>query len=342
MPVLQSLPDHTRRVIMKAARIFVGVFLIASILTIGCGAALAGSSVDLRYGAQYYPGEFVLQGYPELWDKYGLKVEHILFSSGGENNQALISGKCDVNCGSDSKTVGLFNVLGDKVIIIGTIQKGDRYSTVVRADSSYKTWQDLKGKTVGTRLGTGAEQVLRRYFDQQADLSWEDFRWVNLKLEDMIAALQGGSIEAFTAWEPTCAIAEAQGVGSVMRTYGDISLVPVSLHTTEKFAAKHRAEIVKFLAVHLDKADLIKNDPDRAAELAAKAAGAKGYNVSGDAFKRVFKRIDFSLDVNDEILAAINDTAQFLFDEGKIKSVPVIKYDKSFLEEAKELQKSKE
>jgi len=310
------------------------------LLTTNIAVPMAETKTDIRYAGQYYPEEFVLQGYPQLWEKYGLTVEHILFSSGGENNQALISGTADINCGSDSKTVGLFNVLGDKALIIATVQRGDRYSTVVRADSKYTTWQDLKGKTVGTRLGTGAEQVLRRYFDMKEDLSWKDFSWVNIRIEDMIAALQGGAIEAFTAWEPTCAIAEAQGVGRILRTYGDISLVPVLLHTTVEFASTHRSEIVKFLAAHLEKAEIIQRDPDRAAELAAKAASVKGYNVSADAFKRVFKRIDFSIEINDDIIAAINDTAQFLYAEKKIKEVPALKYDKSFLEEAKRLRQS--
>jgi ABC-type nitrate/sulfonate/bicarbonate transport system substrate-binding protein len=326
---------------MKKWRVLRCVILCVFVL---CGTGVdilnAGSKADIRYGAQYYPGEFVLKGYPQLWGKYGLTVEHILFSSGGENNQALISGRADVNCGSDSKTVALFNVLGDKVLIIGTIQKGDRYSTVVRVNSKYKTWYDLKGKTVGTRLGTGAEQVLRRYFDKEQVLSGRDFNGVNLKLEDMSAALQGGAIEAFTVWEPTCAIAEAQGIGRILRTYGDISLVPVSLHTTVKYANEHRSEIVKFLAVHLDKAELIKNDPNRAAELAAKAAGEKGYNVSADTFKRVFRRINFSIEINDDIIDAIENTGQFLYSKKKIKKIPTLKYDESFLEEAKRLQQS--
>jgi sulfonate transport system substrate-binding protein len=306
------------------------------------GAAASGDSADIRYGGQYYPGEFVLQGYPELWGKYGVTVDHILFSSGSENNQALISGKADINCGADSKTVALFNVMGDKAIIIGTIQKGDRYSTVVKPGAPYTSWHDLKGKVVATRLGTGAEQVLRRFFEREKDLSWNDFKWVNMKLEDMIGALQGGSIEAFTVWEPTCAIAEAQGVGKVMRTYGDISVVPVSLHTTKAFAEKHRTKIVSFLAAHLDKAKLIKENPRKAAELAAKAAGAKGYNVSSDAFERVFKRIDFSLDVSDNVKAAINDTVQFLYAQKKISEIPKIEYDLTYLDEARQLQKSKE
>jgi len=292
----------------------------------------------IRYGGQYYPEEFLLKGYPEFWKEYGLNIEHILFSSGTEGNQALIAGEVDVNVGSDSKTVSLFTAIPDRALIIATIQRGDRYSTIVRADSSYQTWYDLKGKTVGTRLGTGAEQVLLRYFDQTDDLSWDDFEWVDLKIEDMIAALENGSIEAFTAWEPTPAIAESQGVGRVLRSYGDIALVPVSVHTTVEFAENHRQEIVRFLAAHIDKVDMINSDPDRAAELAAKAASEQGIDVSADAFKRIFERVDFSLEFDSGALASIEDTAAFLYEKEKIDTIPEFRWDGSFLEEAKRLR----
>ncbi|MCD6108943.1 MAG: ABC transporter substrate-binding protein [Thermoplasmata archaeon] len=309
--------------------------LVGTSLLAGC---IGGEKkVDVRYGGQYYPGEFLLEG-KNFWEKYGLNVEHILFSSGSENNQALISGEIDINCGSDSKTVALFNAIPDRALIIGTLQRGDRYSTVVRADSNYHSWEDLKGKTVATRLGTGAEQVLRRYFEQSENLSWNDFNWVNLKIEDMISALESGTIEAFTAWEPTPSIAEAQGVGRILRTYGDIALVPVCLHTTVEFAQKHREEIVKFLAAQMDKADMIKNNPEKAAQLAAQAASKVGYNVSADAFERVFKRINFIIDFDGKILDAINDTAHFLYEQGKIDKIPQLRWDRSFIEEAKTLR----
>lgn len=303
-------------------------------------APAAADAVDIVYGGQYYPEEFLLQGHPQFWSKYGIRVQHLLFSSGAENNQALISGKCQINCGSDSKTVELFTVLGDNAVIIGTIQKGNRYATVVRADSPYKRWRDLKGKTVATRMGTGAEQILRRYFEKEKDLRWEDFRWVNMKIEDMIAALQAGSIEAFTAWEPTCAIAEARGAGRTLRTYGDVALVPVFLHTTSDFARSHRKEIVRFLAAHLDKAEMIKRNPKQAAQIAARAASAGGYDVPAAAFEQVFKKIDFSLDISDAVLRELQEAAQLLYSEKKIKAVPQILYDRSFLEEAKKLRKA--
>ena len=121
-------------------------------------------TVDIRYGGQYYPGEFLLLGMPELWEKYGIRVQHILFSSGAEGNEALISGKVDINCGADSKTIALFNAIPDQALIIGTLQRGDRYATVVRADSNITSWYDLLkiiGKKVATRIGTGAEGVIR-------------------------------------------------------------------------------------------------------------------------------------------------------------------------------------
>jgi len=312
---------------------------VSVVLLLVLGIALLGGcqsepQMKVRYGGQYYPGEFLLKGHPQFWEDHDLTVEHILFSSGTENNQALISGEIDINVGSDSKTVALFGAIPDRALIIGTVQRGDRYSTIVRTDSPYQTWYDLKGQTVGTRLGTGAEQVLLRYFDQVPDLSWDDFNWVNVKIEDMISALENGSIEAFTAWEPTPAIAEAQGVGRVLRSYGDIALVPVSIHTTVEFAENNHQAVVNFLASHIDKVGMIESDPDQAAQLAAEAASAQGIDVSAEAFKRIFERVDFSLEFDEQVLASIEDTAQFLYEKGKIDAVPEFRWDGSFLEEA--------
>lgn len=298
----------------------------------------------IRYGGQYYPGEFLLYGNPEFWTEYGLTVEHTLFSSGAENNEALIAGKIDINCGADSKTIALFNAIPNDALIIGTVQRGNRYTTIVKTDSDCESWEDLIGKKVATRFGTGAEGVLRKYYSQTysetlgRNYEWDDFEYVNLAIEDMVAALDAGQVEAFTAWEPTPAIAEAQGVGKVLRTYGDIALVPASIHTTKEFAYNNRDLVVAFLASQLDKAEMIMDDPEGAAEIAADAAAEKGIDVSTEAFETVFGRIDFQIQFDYKIIEAIYDTAQFLHQEGKIDKIPTLVYDQTFLEEAKALQ----
>jgi len=310
--------------------IFVFVFAVA----------FAGSAEKeenlIRYGGQYYPGEFLLDGH-DFFSEFGLNVKHTLFSSGTENNEALISGNIDVNVGSDSKSVALFNAIGDKALIIGTVQRGNRYSTMIRKDSTYKDWIDLKGKQVGTRFGTGAEFVLRKYFDSRDDLSWDDFEWVNVKTEDMIAALANGQIEAFTVWAPTGEIAEAQGIAKLLRNYGDVALTPVLIHTTVGFKDKNRDLLVKFLAAHLKKAELIKNDPGLAAQYAAKAAKDKGIDVSADAFRLIFERINFQIEYDEKIIEELKKTAAFLQSQKKIDSIPEFHYDMSLIKDAKKL-----
>lgn len=304
--------------------------LVSILAIIGLGFLIGYLDNDdaLRYGGQYYPGEFLLKGKPELWGE--LQIEHFMFSSGTENNNALLAGDIDVNVGSDSKTAALF-ATRDDLVIIATIQRGDRYSTIVPVDSGYESWYDLKGQVVGTRLGTGAEQVLLRYFDSVDGLSWDDFEWINVKIEDMALMLDSGQIEAFTAWEPTPAIAEARGIGRVLMSYGDVALVPVSVHTTVEYAQNHRKELELFLQAHQRKVDLIESDPRLAAELAAKAASESGVNVPASAFLKIFERVDFSLEFDNDALEALEDTARFLYEKGKIDKVPEFRVDGSFL-----------
>ena len=115
-------------------------------------------------------------------------------------------------------------------------------------------------------------------------------------------------------------------------------MVPASIHTTKQFAYNHRDLIVKFLAAQLDKADMIKNDPEGAAKIAADAAAEKGIEVSAEAFETVFRRINFQIEFDQTIIDAIYDTAQFLYDQGKIDSIPTLVYDPTFLEEATALR----
>lgn len=312
-------------------------FAAALVFVLSCTPKGPGGDVpQLRYGGQHYPCEYVLLASPELWSSRGVVVDHMLFSSGAEGNEALMAGSVDVNCGADTRTIALFNAMPGEALIIGLIQRGDRYVTIVRKDSAYRSWEDLMGRTVATRLGTGAEGVLRQYYSREG-YDWEDFQYVNLKVEDMIASLERGQIEAFTAWEPTPAIAEAKGMGQALMTYGDVSAAPVCLHTTRAFARANETALVRFLAGHLDKAKLIREDPAGAARLAASAASRMGGSVPPEAFETVFARIDFTVDLDPDAIESIHETAGFLYQQGKISMKPELSWDGVFLEKALQL-----
>ena len=74
-------------------------------LTVAC--IMTTEKGEVRYGGQYYPGEFLLFGLgDDIWEKYDINVTHILFTSAGESNEALISGTIDINCGADQHRRG--------------------------------------------------------------------------------------------------------------------------------------------------------------------------------------------------------------------------------------------
>ncbi|MGC9780910.1 MAG: ABC transporter substrate-binding protein [Candidatus Heimdallarchaeota archaeon] len=329
---------------MKLMYKLITIGIVALVVGIGGGIGIGffignntGADIDVRYGGQYYPGEFVLKGISEYWTKYGINVDHRIFASGGENNNAMIAGELDVNCGSDSKTVGLFGSI-DNALIIGTIQRGDRYSTIIPTASAYTSWYDLVGLQVGIKWGTGAEQVCARYFDTVSDLDFDNFTWIPLEVTQMVASLEADDIQAFTAWEHTPSVAVDQGVGKVMMNYGAYAMTPASLHTTTDFAYANPQSIIAFLAGHLDKFDLITEDKNGAANVASDAAEEIGVAISAGAFELIFDKINFQIDFNETVIDAIEDTANFLLSKEKISEVPDLVWDARFIDAAKELQ----
>ena len=83
---------------------------------------------------------------------------------------------------------------------------------------------------------------------------------------------------------------------------------------------------------------MIKTNPEEAAQIAADAATQKGIDVPPEAFETVFGRINFQIEFNYTVIEAIYDTAQFLYDQGKIDKIPTLVFDQTFLDEAEELR----
>jgi ABC-type nitrate/sulfonate/bicarbonate transport system substrate-binding protein len=99
----------------------------------------------------------------------------------------------------------------------------------------------------------------------------------------------------------------------------------------------HRDVLVRFLAAHLEKAQLIREKPEQAAELAAAAAAERNLNISPEAFALIFERINFQVEFQPSLMEELQQTAAFLKEQGKIQEVPEFYYDRSLLADAKEL-----
>lgn len=175
-----------------------------------------------------------------------------------------------------------------------------------------------------------------KYIKDCLDSNWVSSAgpYVDQFEQDMADALADGSIASFTAREPTPAIAQVTTNAEIMMSYGGISVSPVLIHTTREYAQSHQKELVAFLHGQLDKVVLINSYVDEALKIATEVASTYGYDISPEIFKVIFERVDFSLEVDDDVIASLIDTALFLKNTKTIDEIPEFYVDSSFLEEA--------
>ena len=315
---------------MKISSLYVKIFRIILVLsTTLCLSACQKEEQPLHYGGQLYAQEFLLQGL-DVWSPYNLNVEHVLFSQPDDLVEGFLNGTVDIAFFSEIQAARIFSEMGDEPVIIATAESGDRISTLVRANSEFKDWEDLAGKKIALRSGSGEELAVKYYFSIN-NIDWDAFEWFNLPVDKMPEALAEGAMDAITALEPIPAIAQVSDGMDVMQSYGDCCPTPMVLVTTNSYARDNPEKITNFLRGHLDKLVLIENNPIQAARTASEEAQMYDLDISASVFYIVFKRVDFSMQINNDIIFALKYTTRAMHSAGVLEDIPEFRFDTSYL-----------
>lgn len=175
--------------------------------------ALADDAKTLRIGYQKFNSINILKGSGALEKALapqGVKVSWHEFAAGPQLLEALSTGAIDLGHAADAPSV-FAQAAGKPVVYLAAEQPYPRgIGLVVREQDHLTGVQDLKGKRVATGRGWNAQYLLAVAL-QQAGLSYQDITpaYVN-NAADAVAALQSGSVQAVTLWDPFLAAAESQ------------------------------------------------------------------------------------------------------------------------------------
>ncbi|MFJ9380489.1 ABC transporter substrate-binding protein [Streptomyces sp. NPDC101455] len=172
------------------------------------------SAVTLRVGdTGWKVGEAVLK-YAHL-DDTPYKVKWSLFQSGDQQLQAVRAGALDL--ASSSEIPPLFSAAdGNPNFKVVAVQRGTTLNQEVIAPKGSKVTDiaDLKGKKVGYVQNTTAHYFLYELL-KRAGLTWSDIDAKPLLPNDGLAALNGGSIDAFASYGTSVITAHQQGATTV-------------------------------------------------------------------------------------------------------------------------------
>ncbi|MCF0093868.1 aliphatic sulfonate ABC transporter substrate-binding protein [Micromonospora sp. MH99] len=201
-----STSHPPRRRLLTAA--FTAVVLLATAGVSACGgpADAEGHAGKLRIGYQRFGGLSLVKARGATPG-----VEWSLFESGPALTEALKAGSIDI--GQVGEAPPVFAAAAKiPFSIIGTsapIPQGE--AVLVKADSGYRSFADLKGRTIALNKGSNVHWLLVRLLEANK-MTLQDIKVTYLKPAEGRPAFDSGQVDAWVIWDPYFALAEQPGV----------------------------------------------------------------------------------------------------------------------------------
>ncbi|RXZ00023.1 aliphatic sulfonate ABC transporter substrate-binding protein [Fictibacillus sp. S7] len=274
------------------------------------------------------------KAFEKAFEKEGVKVKWSEFASGPPHFEALASGRLDFGAtGGTPLIAGQSGNVDFKAIAVTTDGKKGN-SIIIPKESKIKELKDLKGKKIAVAKGSSAYNFLYMALDQ-AGLSDKDIKVVQLQPDEARPALDNGSVDAWSTWEPYATTAIFQTGAKSLADGEDLNInAPSFLVARTQFTKDHPDLTVLFLKTYERVMKQFIDHPDKVSSDIAKKEKLDPKIVS-----TVLKRSNLILSpTTPEFAKAHQEQADFLYKAGGIKT----KLDTSKVIENKFIEKALE
>ena len=252
------MSDIGRRSALKLAA---GLAAIPSVARAQPAKITIATGVDPSFSAYYVAKE------SGIFTKNGLEVQVNTGPSGSAMVALLIQNQVQSAFGAEQ--AGLLNhALDPNVVVAAEGAMLARWYGIVGKEIA--SMDALKGKRLGIARGSGSE-VFWLAVVNKLKLDPKDYKIVQVEAPEMVAALERGDIDAYSAWEPwlTRGAAAVKGARLVTDNVGIIE-GRVFIYVNKDWAVKNRAAAVSFMRSMVEATDVINTKRDQAAADVAK------------------------------------------------------------------------
>lgn len=243
-----------------------------------------------------------------FFGRNGLDVALRRYDSGANSLDGMLNGEADIVIGVTEFPVVRKAFQGFESVIIGIIAKVENLYLVGRKDRGIERVSDLKGKKIGTTLGTIAEFYLSRFLLLNA-LPIRDITVVNLKTPaEWENAVADGTVDAIVTAQPYADAADKRlGDNSVFWPVQRGQPIFGLIATSNKWLAEHPEIAVRFLRGIEQAEEYAIQNPDK-----VKAIMQKMLNVDSAFVESAWQRNQFSLGLSQSLVVALEDEARWM------------------------------
>ncbi len=171
-------------------------------------------------------------------EKRGLKTEDFAVPSGNLTMQQMVARQVDMGTYAGPSFI-IGHDKGGLVAIAQIETVGATGAMVVRKDLGITKMADLKGKKIANQTGSSIGNIFVDQVGPANGLKKGDFQEVRMDVNNMIAAMAAKTVDAMINVEPYNAIAEAEGIGTIIMDLSKYDKVPVFMAATPDFVEKH-------------------------------------------------------------------------------------------------------
>lgn len=311
--------------------------LRAALLGIIAAALLAPARAEtpvVKLGYQYslWGSPVVIALELNLFKKHGVEVDAKRFAAGKDARDGLVAGSLDVaTVGGTPFVVGA--AVGEMNAIATVAYTGRTGCIEVKKGAGIKTLDDLKGKKIGTRPGSTIDSVLRSKVLPAHHLKDSDFQMVNVDFRDQVAALAGGSIDAFAGVEPFCALAESQNYSELLLNYEKYDSMPNMLASTTAFVKNSPKAAKAVVAAMAEASELFQKEPGKVKDILAKLYNSTGYNIDPNTLGKLIARMDVNVKYTPGLDKYFAAEADDLIKAGRLRGAKDVDWSKVLVTE---------
>src|SRR5262249_11999369 len=284
---LRMIACHGRRQVMKTPGMFqrwvsciAALFCLLSALAVSTPAWTQPATVRMGYN-KFWPTFPLHVGIAEKdFEKRGLKVEWVNFTTPNQILQAMVAGELDMGVltGTNLATAYQQNIKV-KAITMMTGPSEPPVTYFVRKDLGIKSVRELKGRTIGVNgYGGNFDLFLRRHLVDNGLDPKTDVRIVEILTTQIIPALLSKQIDAGVVDGIFAATALKHYANDMVPlfTYRDVAPFRNGwngfvLAVNDSYLAKNRKTAVEFVRACLDAVQFIHQNPQQGIKLYVEA-----------------------------------------------------------------------
>jgi ABC-type nitrate/sulfonate/bicarbonate transport system substrate-binding protein len=271
--------------------------------------ARAAEKVKLAQNQAPISGVSIVADRKGFFAKNGLEVEVINFTTGKQCLDTVMGGAADIATTAEAPTTAAA-MSGQKIAFLARTEYS-YIKTLTATAAGISKLADLKGKRIAFSAGTGGE-VYTAELLKKAGLSKDDVTLVNLRPQDMVAALSSGSIDAYNTWEPHISNGiRALGAKAAPLDTKGVYAETFNIVLMQDYLQK-KPEVVKgFLKSLVEAEAWIKANPDEAIKIVAEFV-----KMPLDDLKPIWQDYVYQVALDAQVLDVLNAHASWRLASG--------------------------